>query len=154
MPVPGRPRNPLEQSPARFRRRAPRFAEIPGESPGLMDLDTRSDSAGPGTIRRTWRPAAGFVPAPPPYSWIGESSGGRASITRQLRYKAATVFRGAGTSSPRFGPRVIVPRSHLGRPVTIAAGNKQGRPVVRNRMASFGRRVKPMNQPSPAAENV
>ena len=150
MPVPGQPRNPYGQTPTRFRPRRRYFIARLGETPGHMDIDTRADTVAPGTIRRNWRQSVNAVPAPPPFSWVYNN--GLGGITRALRYKASTVFRAAGTDNTRFGaPRAIVPSRINARPVTIAAGNQQGRPAVRNRMTSFGRRVTPVNQPSRAA---
>ena len=149
MPVAGRPRNPLAQTPTRFRPKRIVFVPRIGESPGLMDVDTRADTVAPGTIRRLWRQAVNFVPAPPPFP----VSAAPTTITRALRYKVSTHYRAAGTDNTRWGaPRAYVPTGHAGRLVTIAAGNQQGRPTVRNRMTSFGRRVPTVNQPSAAAE--
>jgi len=150
MPVSGRPRNPFGQTPTRFHGRRRVFIERPGSTPGLMDVDdTRVDSAGRGTIRRLWRQHVNFIPAPPPFP-VSQAPLG---ITRALRYKASTSYLRAGNDNTRFGARrpIVAPR-HNQRPVTIAAGNQQGRPTVRNRMTSFGRRVRPVNAPSADAQ--
>ena len=150
MPVPGQPRNPLGQTPTRFHTRRRVFVERPGASPGLMDVDdTRVDTAAPGTIRRLWEQAVNMIPAPPPFP----VSAAPTTITRALRYRASSLYQRAGNSNTREGrTRPIRPPRHHGRPVTIAAGNQQGRPTIRNRMTSFGSRVPPVNPPSPAAE--
>lgn len=151
MPVPGRPRNPLGESPDRFHRRRIVFVQRPGSTPGLMDLDTRSDTVAAGTIRRLWEQAVNMIPAPPPFPVAQAPLG----ITRAIRYKASTRYRAAGTESTRFGARrPIVPPRHNQRPVTIAAGNQQGRPTVRNRMTSFGSRVRPVNQAAADAQKA
>jgi hypothetical protein len=150
VPVSGRPRNPLGQGGSRFHGRRRVFVERPGASPGLMDIDdTRVDTAAAGTIRRLWLQAVNMVPAPPPFPVAQAPLG----ITRALRYRASSLFQRAGNDNTRFGAaRPYVPARHHQRPVTIAAGNQQGRPTVRNRMTSFGSRVAPVNPPSPAAE--
>jgi hypothetical protein len=149
VPVPGRPRNPLGLRPDRLRQRPHVFVERPGTTPGLQDLDVRADTAAPGTIRRLWRQSVNYVPAPAPFGWTQHP----ATVTRALRYKASTTFRQAGTSNTREGAaRAIVPGRHKSKPVTIAAGNRQGRPTIRNRLTSFGSSVAPTNRPSPAAQ--
>lgn len=153
MPVPGRPRNPHGDTTFnRFRENRQVFVARPGASPGLMDVDdTRVDSAAAGTIRRLWVQAVNMVPAPPPFPVAQAPLG----ITRALRYRASTLFRGSGSSNTRFGARrPFVPARHNSRPVTIAAGNQQGRPTVRNRMTSFGSRVPPANHPAQAAQKA
>lgn len=151
MPVPGRPRNPLGENLGRFHRRRIVFLARPGESPGLMDVDdTRVDTAAAGTIRRLWQQAVNMIPAPPPFP-VSQAPLG---ITRAIRYRASTAFLRSGNSNTRFGARrpIVTPR-HNSRPVTIAAGNQQGRPTVRNRMTSFGSRVPTVNRPAAAADN-
>jgi hypothetical protein len=149
VPVAGRPRNPLGQTPTRFRSKRIVFVPRLGESPGLMDVDTRADTVAAGTIRRLWRQSVNLVPAPPPFA----VSAAPTTITRALRYKVSTHFRASGTDNTRWGaPRVHIATRHSARAVTIAAGNQQGRPTVRNRMTSFGRRVPTVNQPSAAAQ--
>jgi hypothetical protein len=151
VPVPGQPRNPFGQRPNRWHERPHVFVQRPGASPGLMDVDdTRVDTAAPGTIRRLWEQAVNMIPAPPPFPVAAAPT----TITRALRYKASTIFLRAGNSATRFGARrPITPPRHNMRPVTIAAGNQQGRPTVRNRMTSFGRRVPPVNPPSADVES-
>lgn len=166
MPVPGRPRNAggtetrFHRGPVlryhghdtdlvRFEERPRVFVPDPGYTPGVQDIDPAADASGGGTIRRLWRQAVNFIPAPPPFSWTENPP----LITRALRYKASSVFRGAGSSNTRFGaPRLHVQPRHNMRPVTLAAGNLQGRPAVRNRLTSFGSRVPTVNRPSRAAQ--
>ncbi len=153
MPVPGRPRNPDGETQLdRFRGRRQVFVERPGNSPGLMDVDdTRVDTAAAGTIRRLWRQAVNMVPAPPPFPVAAAPL----AITRALRYRTSTLFRAAGTDNTRFGARrpIVPPRTgRHPRPVTIAAGNQQGRPTVRNRIVSFGSRVPTINAPLKSAD--
>jgi hypothetical protein len=163
MPVPGRPRATGGTQP-RFHRGNTRRADVPltrfhetrrvfvarpGMTPGVQGIDRGADQSGGGTIRRLWRQAVNFIAAPPPFSWTQNPP----IITRALRYKASTVFRGAGSSNTRFGARRphIVPRHTMPR-VTLAAGNVQGRPAIRNRLSSFGSRVPTVNRPSRAAK--
>lgn len=151
MPVSGRPRNPHGDTRFnRFHERRQVFVQRPGASPGLMDVDdTRVDTAAAGTIRRLWEQAVNMIPAPPAFP-VSQAPLG---ITRALRYKASTTFHRSGNENTRFGAaRAIVAPRHNSRPVTIAAGNQQGRPTVRNRMTSFGSRVPTVNRPAPAAE--
>lgn len=149
MPVPGQPRNPFGQRPNRFREQRKVFVARPGESPGLMDIDdTRLDTVAAGTIRRLWRQAVNMIPAPPPFAVSAAPLG----ITRALRYRASSLYQRAGNDNTRFGARrPIVPPRHNSRPVTVSAGNQQGRPAIRNRITSFGRRVPPVNAVDPAA---
>lgn len=149
MPVPGVERNPDGVTRFnRFRERRQVFVARPGNSPGLMDIDTRVDTAAAGTVRRLWEQAVTMIPAPPPFPVAAAPT----TITRALRYRASSLFRRAGNDNTRFGARrPIIPPRHHSRPVTIAAGNQQGRPTRRNRMTSFGSRVPTVNQPSPAA---
>jgi hypothetical protein len=173
MPLPGRPRN-AGGTEVRFHRQGqnsvadtrwrsgPRhrwhervhvFVQQLGYSPGVQDIDSRADTAAAGTIRRLWRQAVNYIAGPADYSWTANGPTGAPTrpvgITRALRYKASTTFRGAGSMSTRFGaPRPFVP-PRSGRhpaPVTIAAGNLQGRPVLRNRLSSLGSRVPPVNR--------
>jgi hypothetical protein len=150
VPVPGQPRNPHGTTTLnRFHERRQVFVARPGASPGLMDVDdTRVDTAAHGTIRRLWEQAVNMIPAPPPFPVAAAPLG----ITRALRYKASTTFHRSGNENTRFGAkRPFVVARHNQRPVTIAAGNQQGRPTVRNRMSSFGSRVTPVNNPSRSA---
>jgi hypothetical protein len=117
-----------------------------GYSPGLQDVDVHADRVAVGTIRRLYRQAVNYIAAPAPVSWTQNLP---ISISRALRYKASTVFRGAGSSNTRFGaPRPLRPPRSGRHPatVTLAAGNLQGRPVIRNRLASFGSRVPAVNR--------
>lgn len=151
MPPPGRPRNPHgDTSLNRFHERRQVFVSRPGASPGVMDVDdTRVDTVAPGTIRRLWQQAVNMIPAPPPFP-VAEAP---LAITRALRYKASTVFRRAGNENTRFGARrPITAARHNQARVTVAAGNQQGRPTVRNRMTSFGSRVPTVNRPAAAAQ--
>jgi hypothetical protein len=152
VPVPGRPRNPLGQTEQRFHGRRQVFVERPGASPGLMDIDdTHLDTVAPGTIRRLWLQAVNMIPAPPPFPVAQAPLG----ITRAIRYRASSTFRRSGNENTRFGARrAFVVRKHNMRPVTIAAGNQQGRPTVRNRMSSFGSRVPPVNEAAQAAQRA
>ncbi len=143
MPTPGRPRNPLGQTPTRFHEQPHVLVARPGETPGLQDIELRERQA-PGTIRRVWRQMVNYIPPPPPVNWTTSP----AVITRALRYRATTVHLMAGNSNTRMGAiRPIVERKISSRPVTIAAGNKQNLPTVRNRLSSFGSRVPPLNGP-------
>ena len=148
MPVAGRPRNPLLETPDRFRERA--YVDVPrvGETPGLQTVESRGKLVGEGTIRRVWRQSVNFIPAPPAYSWTQHP----ALVTRSLRYRATSLYRAAGNDNTRYGARrpIVTPRHNQPTP-TIGAGQKQNRPSRRNRLTSFGSRVPLINPPSPAA---
>ena len=171
MPVPGRPRG-IGGNELRFHRdgqnsfgntrwrSGPRdrfharehvFVERSGYTPGVQDITPHQDLVGAGTIRRLWRQAVNYIAGPAPYSWSENRATGlelrlRGPITRALRYKASSVFRGAGSSNTRFGaPRPIVAARHNQPRVTKSAGDLQGRPTVRQRLGSFGSRVPPVN---------
>jgi hypothetical protein len=159
VPVPGLPRNRFGETPDRFHRgpvRAvnqlgetpDRFDDVPhvavsvsGESPGTMTRDRSARVAAYGTVRRLWRQAVNMIPAPPPFRVAQEP----ALITRALRYRVSTRYAPAGADNTRFGARrPIVEHQTASAPVTIAAGQKQSRPTVRNRLTSFGSRVPPI----------
>lgn len=153
MPTPGVARNPLRETPDRFRRTRQVFVPKSGQTPGLQDVDLRFDAAAAGTIRRLYRQAINLILPAPEISW--SYNNGQGEITRAARYKASSVYSQAGSSNTRFGaPRPMVAARHNRRPVTLGAGNRQSRPTVRNRLTSFGKRVPPTNQPSPAAEGA
>lgn len=153
MPTPGVARNPLNETPDRFRRRRAAFVPKAGQTPGLQDIDLRFDTTAPGTVRRLWRQAVNLILPAPEISW--SYNNGQGEITRAVRYKATSIYMQAGCSNTRYGAaRPVVAARHNRRPVTLGAGNQQNRPTVRNRLSSFGKRVQPINQPSPAAEGA
>lgn len=148
MPVAGVSRNPLDQQPDRFQRRRQAFVVMPGRTPGLVDTDLYADDVAPGTIRRVFRQAVNLVLPAQPLSW--SYNNGLGTVTRALRYKATSTYRGAGSDNTRYGaPRPIRPAVHRQLRPTLSAGNKRNLPTVRNRMASFGRRVPTLNPPLP-----
>lgn len=180
MPLPGRPRN-AGGNEVRFHRagqsgvgdtrwrsgprdrwheRAHVFVRQPGYTPGLQDVGRQDATVAHGSIRRLWRQTITYIPGPPELNWsenrvITHATAGPAAaqITRALRYKVSTVFRGAGSTNTRFGaPRPVIPPRHVQPRPTRTAGNLQGRPVLRNRLSSLGSRVPPVNRPSRAAE--
>lgn len=130
------------------RRRRHLVVARPGQTPGLQYLEIPPLDA-PGTIRRNVRPAISAIPAPPPFSWADNPR----IFTRPLRYKASTTYRAAGTDRTQTGaPRPVFKAKARTAIVTRQAGNKPAGPTVRNRLASFGSRVPPLNAPSPNAE--
>jgi hypothetical protein len=171
MPLPGRPRN-IGGTEVRFRssgqtgvgverwRSGPRtrwhervHVIVPqlGQTPGLQDVEAAIlGTVGWGTIRRLWRQSVNYLPAGPWLSWtengIDRTPTNGVAITRALRYKASSLFRGAGSSNTRMGAtRAFVTPRHIQPHVTLGVGNLQGRPVLRNRLQSFGSRVPPVN---------
>lgn len=175
MPVPGRPRNAggfevrfrssgqTGVSPTterwtsgprnRFHGRTHTFIDQPGRTPGIQGVELSLDRTGFGQIRRLWRQTIGYIPAGPQLSWTENTTrqrrplAGQGEITRALRYKASSLFRGYGSNNTRMGaPRPIVANSHRQPRVTRTAGNLAARPTVRNRLSSFGSRVPPVNR--------
>lgn len=173
MPLPGRPRNAggtevrfhragqngVSESERwrsgprdRFHERAQVFVPHLGQSPGLQDIEPATlGTVGFGTIRRLWRQSVNYIPAGGWLSWTENGTDRTPTvgvgITRALRYKASSVFRGAGSSNTRMGaPRAFIVPRHVQPRATIAAGNLQGRPYIRNRLQSFGSRVPPVNR--------
>lgn len=147
MPVAGRPRNPLAERPNRFRTRARVFIARQGESPALMDVDTRTGTPARGTIRRLYRQSINLLPPATPFSWTMNPP----IVTRSLRYKASSVYRPAGANNTRYGAKrkIVTPRHNQPVP-TVGAGLLQRRPTVRNRITSFGSRVPTINSRLPA----
>lgn len=175
MPVPGQPRNPELERPTRFQRRREQFnpeglapnrftsqpyldVERRGQSPGTQDLDTRADRQQHATMRRLWRQSVAPIPAAPSFSWTANSPAYSVGLvafelTRALRYMASTRYLPAGTLNSRFGaPRPVVVQGAYGKRANVSGGTTQRRPVLRNRITSFGSRVKPLNNPVAAAE--
>ncbi len=153
MPVtkPWRERNPLEQTPTRFRERPRVHVVIPGQSPGTKEQDPKGTATdtGAGTIRRLWRQVLSGQPGPPPVP-VSQLP---AIFTRALRYKTSTTYKPAGTLNTRLTMLHTVVRmvARQPRPV-LSAGTRRGRPTIRNRMTSFGSRVEPLNRRAPAAQ--
>lgn len=159
-PLPGYA-NPDGATPTRFNRwhRPSPVADM-GRSPGLMFVTVRGNVLGAGQIRRMWRQAVNYIPAPPPYSWTTSSgapsdSGAMPPVTRALRYMTRSVYMGAGIDNTRFAGyhTRIVPQVRS-KPVTLGAGLVRSRPTVRNRLTSFGSRVPPLNQPMQATQGA
>lgn len=173
MPVPGRPRNAggnetrfrssgqdgvaptkrfVSGPRGRFHERQHTFVTQLGRSPGVQHFELSLDTTAPGQIRRLWRQAIDYIGAGPPVSWTENGIRRRplqvdGQITRALRYKASSLFRGTGSSNTRFGaPRPIVQHRHNQPRVTRGAGNLAARPTLRNRLTSFGSRVPPTNR--------
>lgn len=145
MPVAGVARNPLGETPHRFRRHRVAFVAQQGRTPGLMSVDLADRVDGRGTVRRVFRQAINLTLPRQPLSW--SYNDGLGHVTRALRYKAASTYVGAGSRTLYGRPRAIRPAVHRQLPVTRTAGNKRNLPAVRNRLASFGRRVPTINQP-------
>lgn len=146
MPVPGVARNPLGETPTRLRRLRTAFAERDGQTPGRMTVNVYADELAPGTIRRVYRQAVNLILPAEPISW--SHNYGQGHVTRALRYKAASSYRGAGSDRTQYAaPRPIRPARHKELKPTLSAGNKRNLPTNRNRLASFGRRVPALNPP-------
>lgn len=151
MPVAGQPRNPFGQSPDRIELEAPRFPVQPGRTPATMRRTLRGMVLAAGQIRHDWRQTVGYIDGPPAYSWTASSvngSPGRAfQVTRALRYLTRMLYMGAGIDNSRYaGLHSVVPPAVRSKPVTVNAGQQRGKPVTRNRLTSFGSRVKPLEQ--------
>jgi hypothetical protein len=145
VPVAGVARNPLGETPHRFRRERPVVVTRNGQTPGTMTCDVNDRVDGRGTIRRVFRQAVNVILPADPISW--SYNNGQGHVTRALRYKAASTYVGAGSRTQYARPRPIRPATHRMLPITRSAGNKRNLPAVRNRMASFGRRVPSINKP-------
>jgi hypothetical protein len=136
----------------RFHERPHVFIQREGMTPGVQDIDRSADKAAPGTIRRLWKQTVNFIPAGPQLSHTlnhvtSTPTVLAAPLTVATRYRASTVFRGAGSTNTRFGaPRPIITPRHNQPRITLAGGNLQGRPTSRNRLTSFGSRVPPVNK--------
>lgn len=160
-PLPGY-RNPEGDSPVRFNnwgRPAPVAQE--GRTPGLMQTNLRGNVLGAGQIRRLWRQAVNYIPAPPPYSWtingslVNPLSARGFQISRALRYMTRSVYMGSGIDNTRFaGLHTVIKPRVASKPVTLGAGQVRTRPTVRNRITSFGSRVPTINQPVQGAEDT
>lgn len=157
MPVPGQPRNPFGQSPDRIMLESPRFPVQRGASPGTLagpGGDRRGMILALGQVRHLWRQAINYVAAQDPYSWTsatpapGRPAFTRATgfrLTRALRYLTRSVYMGAGIDNSRFSElHSQVQPAVRSKPVTAGAGQTQGKPVLRNRLTSFGSRVPPL----------
>lgn len=154
--TPGNPRkswrrsNPLQQAPTRFREGPRVHVARPGQSPGTMEYDEQTGREAPGFIRRLWLQTLGGVPAPPPV----DVSSAPAIFTRAIRYRAQSFYLPGGTKNSRFSMLHTVIRMAAREPhPTLSAGTRRGRPVIRNRMSSFGSRVTPLNRRAPAAQS-
>lgn len=157
MPVPGLQRNPLGQSLDRFKLPPIVFVPQLGRTPGLQDVDLQTGTQAKGTIRRLWRQTVNYLGVSAGLNWTTNRAGFDGTdgfqITRARRYKASSTYSQAGSDNTRFGaPRPKITARHNMPPATLSAGNKQSRPVIRNRIISFGKRVPPENQVSPAAQ--
>lgn len=122
---------------------------IEGQQGDAIDGLETPEQRGAGTIRKLWRSTVGSTTFPAPFGWADNPR----TITRSLRYKASSLFMRAGNSHTDWGePRPII-RPRVRSPlITRQAGNKPGMPTVRNRLASFGSRIPPLNAPSSNAE--
>jgi hypothetical protein len=174
MPLPGRPRN-IGGTETRFHRpgqdgvgierwrsgprtrwheRAQVFVSQLGQSPGVQDVEPAIlGTVAFGTIRRLYRQVVNYLPAGPWLSWtengVDRTRTDGVGITVALRYKVSSTFRGAGSSNTRMGAaRAFVTPRHVTARATLGVGNLQGRPVIRNRLQSFGSRVPPVNKGS------
>lgn len=149
MPVRGRPRNPLHQSPLRFHETARVFVAYPSQTPGLEQWDLRAGTLAAGTVRRLWRQQIRAPHRAPVPVAVSEEP---FRPTVALRYLARSVYVGTGTTDSRFSALHTVIAKHSRQPIpTRGAGSHADRPTVRNRMVSFGSRVEPLNPRARAA---
>jgi hypothetical protein len=110
-----------------------------------------------GTIRRLWRNLAGYNNASgsADFNWtLNEFENlpdtPRSVVTTPLRYLITTVntlTAGNLLSNPMARSPVVRQRQAPAPPLAWS-GNMQHRPVLRNRITSFGSRVPPENSPS------
>lgn len=139
------PRNPLGETPNRYRRLpfAPYVRRQDVEKEGVL---------APGTIRLAfWRALAGMVGAGPAFSWSRNSAdrGGPirgATSTPELGILSTRHFLTAGNqrSNPFARPAVGVFQLQPTSPI-VHAGNVQGRPSIREQILSLGSRITPLN---------
>lgn len=103
-----------------------------------------------GDVHGNWRSSVGSIAGPAPFSWVDNPP----LITRPLRYRVISIFRGAGNSASmtNAAPRPVRVRQARMSAIVRLAGNAPAKPSVRNRLTSFGSRVPPVNQPSPNAQ--
>jgi hypothetical protein len=125
-----------------------RVAFVAGAQGGTDDTVT-PEAVGAGTIRGLVLTQSNSVAGPPPFSWVDNP---RIFLPRTLRYRASTRFRGVGSDRTiNAADRPMVRWRVQQSAVTRQVGNKPAGPTVRNRLASFGSRVPPLNAPSPNA---
>lgn len=137
-------RNPLGQTSSRFRDVFhPRYTRRQD-----VAIAHRQE---PGTIRRWWRALAGYTGGPPPFSWTRngfapEPRVGAAVTTPEFFALTTTNVLTVGNqlSNPMLRP-IVKPRVQYPPAPLTWVGNRQGRPGVRQRIASLGSRVPPLN---------
>lgn len=161
-PLPGYD-NPLDQQPNRLNHwDRPQPVIVLGLTPGTMEFNRAPGVTAFGVIRRMWRQAVNNIGGSP-YSQLTMSPapgrpvgyGGAIGITRALRYLCSSHYMAAGNDNTAFRVgHTSVPITARSLPVTVGAGTMSGRPVIRNRMTSFGSRVSPLNSRLPAAQNT
>lgn len=152
LPNNGLPRNPERRKPTFFH-------ELPFTPMSRLQEDVlRPTAQRPGSIRRFWRGQVRYVGGAngQELNWTlnevekdgAPRKGGLA--TNPLRHKITTVntiYVGNQLSRPMQRP--TVQKSVAGAaPRLITSGNVQGRPVLRERIPSFGSRVPALNAPS------
>lgn len=135
---------------------APRAVVVNGRTPGTMpapDGDRRGMVLAIGQVRHLWRQSIDFIAASPGYSWTWAAPApGRPitparafHLTRALRYLTRSFYMGAGIDNTRYAElHSQVTPAVRSKPVTVNAGQQSGKPVVRNRLTSFGSRVPPL----------
>ena len=149
MPVPGQPRNP--QHVTTF----DRFDRVPFTPMSRLQSDVlRHTAQRPGSIRRFWRAAPKYVGGAngQEFSWtdndlLPRDNQARALVSTRLNYiitTTNTVYGGNQLSRPMQRP-VLVKSTASAAPRQITNGNVQGRPVLRQRIPSFGSRVPALN---------
>lgn len=159
MPVPGPrnpfgqtlgDRNPLSETPDRFRAVPYHGIAWAGRSPGLMFATLRGCVLAAGQVRAMYRQMVNYWSPQEPFSWTSNGGDWPSSrpfgITRALRYLTRSTYVGAGVDNSRLTElhTVVLPRVRSKTP-SVAGGSVRSRPTVRNRMTSFGSRVTPIN---------
>lgn len=134
------------EKPNRFHERANVFVIRPGDTPGTMETDDRGEILASGSIRRLWKQLVNPIPAPPPVEVSAMPFTGQ----RAIRYKASTTYRPAGdqlafSRGGRPGMHTVITQATRQPRPTLGVGLNRNRPVLRNRIASFGSRVPPLN---------
>lgn len=139
------PRNPLGESPDRYRRL--RFTPY-----GRRQDVEKEGTLAPGTIRLAfWRGLAGYLGAGPAFSWSRNSSDRGGPIrgettTPQLGILSTRYFLTAGNQRSNPFARRAVGTFQL-QPISpiVHVGNVQGRPSIREQILSLGSRIPPLN---------
>ena len=107
----------------------------------------------PGTIRRFFRALTSYTGGPPPFSWTRNGFAPEPPVaadvsTPEFFLISTTDFLTVGNQRSNPKLRTVTPRRVQYPPPPLTwVGNVQGRPTVRQRIASLGSRVPPANPP-------